>query len=146
MSGKIDFSLYLTAALGHRQFLSLGSTNKAASRIHAGVKQGRVNPSTDMAQVAVLPWGCVFSMAVLAAPQQAPWPAWPTRCNSLGEIEASIYRWSKSEQQAPIHHFRSSTVMEEQVQGWSNRFHQRDKLLMLRTDVTEGEEGEKQKL
>lgn len=37
---------------------------------------------------------------------------------------------------------RSNKVMRQQVQRWSNRFHQRDKLLML----TEEEEGEKQKL
>lgn len=36
--------------------------------------------------------------------------------------------------------------MRQQVQRWSNRFHQRDKLLMLRTDVIEGEEAEMQKL
>lgn len=31
--------------------------------------------------------------------------------------------------------------MGQQVQRWSNRFHQRDKLLMLRTAVIEGGEG-----
>lgn len=31
--------------------------------------------------------------------------------------------------------------MGQRVQRWSNRFHRRDKLLMLRTDVIEGEEG-----
>lgn len=104
MSGKINFSLLshsswfaLSPALGHRQFLSLYTgTSKAASRIHAEVMQVRVNPSTDMAQVTMLPWGW-FLNGCFSCPQlttACPWPAWPLGWNSLGDMEAFRYRWS----------------------------------------------------
>lgn len=72
MSGRTDFPLPSHSCSWIQTVFIIGRYKQSCSQnSYWGGKQGRINPSTDMAQVDVLPWGCVFSMAVSAAPHHA---------------------------------------------------------------------------